>query len=575
MFVAGGAWLATKALTAKDALEEAQGLVGTVKDQAGSLDFNGIGQTAERLSVLTDTAVQQTADPVWRAAEYIPVAGANLKAVRQLAESVDSLATDTIAPLAAVASGLSVEALKPVDGKVNLEPIVQLSNAIGPASAAFRQARADVASIEFDGTVSQVSAAGDKLNGMLTTAEPLIDQVEAVLTVAPGMLGADGPRRYVLIFENLAETTALGGTAAALSEVTLDNGAISITRQASSQDFPWRVDNPVIPIDPAVSAVFNGNMYLMLNLATSRPDFPTAAQITSAFWEQDIGGVPDGVISIDPVALSHILGATGPVSLSTGDQLSADNAVALLLNEIYFRYQGEDGPDQTDAFFEEAAKTLFGALTSSSADPKALVESLMKGVKEHRIMAWSAHPEEQAVLATSPVAGVLPTTNEENSTTGVFFRDMSVSKMDFYLKTAATLTTDVCTAATPTFTTTVDLHSDLTEELADELPAYVASGVWKGEKFKTQVFIYGPPGTTLLENSVIGGGDDETFVDAPQSDLGRPVSTFWVMLKPGETKSVTATFTGAAGEYGSPALWPTPMLNPTTTTVNAAGCQAK
>jgi len=574
-----GAWLATRVVNAKNALEEAQGLVGSVKDQAGAMNFAGIGETSAKLSVLTGTAIDQVHDPVWRAAEFIPVIGSNLTAVRQLAESVDSIATDTVAPIAGVVSGLSVDLLKPVDGKLNIAPIVALSTVMGPAAKAFHAATDKAAAIDFGSTVGQVKTAGEKVNGMLAQADPLVAQVADIVTVAPDLLGANGPRTYLLIFENLAETTALGGTAAALSEVTVSDGKIDISRQASSQDFPWRVGNPVLPEDPGISAVFGPQMYSALNLATSRPDFPTAAKIATAFWQQDIGGTPDGVISIDPVALSHILGATGPVKMSTGDSLSSHNAVALLLNEIYFRYQGKDGPNQTDAFFEEAAKTLFGALMNSGAKPQALLKAVSQGVTEHRIMAWSSHPEEQAVFANSPMSGILPKTNADSTTTGVFFRDMSVSKMDYYLKTAATLTTDVCTARTPTFTTNVDLRSTITPEQADKLPAYVASGSkeLKGGKgkFKTQVFVYGPPGTTLAANSVITGGDGETFVGNAGTDLGRPVATFWVMLKPGEKKTVSATFTGAAGTYAAPTLWTTPMLHPTAVTLTAAGCAKK
>ena len=341
VLVAGG-WLGSRVLTAKSSLEEAQGLVGTVKDQASAMDFAGIGDTSKRLSELTSTAVEQTEDPTWRAAELIPVLGSNLTAVRELAETVDSIAHDTVEPLAAVASGLSLDLLKPVDGKLNIEPIVQLSVAMGPAATAFHESAVKAAAIDYEGTVGQVKAAGEKVNGMLATADPLIAQVNSMLAVAPGLLGADGPRKYLLIFENLAETTALGGTAAALSEVTVDNGAISISRQASSQDFPWRFDtpdNPVIPIDPGVAAVFNPNMYLALNLATSRPDFPTAAQIASAFWQQDIGGTPDGVISIDPLFLLGVLGVDGSADpgAAVGDRACASSYFFFRVMLVFIR----------------------------------------------------------------------------------------------------------------------------------------------------------------------------------------------------------------------------------------------
>lgn len=511
---------------------------------------------------------------MWRIAEFIPFAGKNLTVVRQLAEAVDTVAQDGVAPLASVASGLSVDSLKPVDGRINLDPIKQLGAAMGPAATAIEGANKSVADIKLDGTIGQVSDAGVKLKTMLASANELVVGANSALQIAPNMLGANGPRTYLLIFQNLAETTALGGTSAALSEVTVDNGAINITRQASSQDFPWQDGNPIIEADPILTSLYTPEFYTRLNLATSRPDFPTAAQIAQAFWQKDIGGTVDGVISVDPKALSYLLTATGPVSMSTGDQLTGDNVVKLLLNEIYFRYQGPDGPNQTDAFFEEAAGTMFSALMGTTAEPKALVGAVTKGVNEHRIMAWSSHPEEQNLIAGTPLAGILPKTNADSTTTGVFFRDMSASKMDFYLQTAARQTTDVCTAATPTFTTSVDLHSNLTVDEAAKLPAYVASGTWGPKQFQTQVFFYGPPGTTLASSSVDAAGVLST-VGGTTDDLGRPVVWFWVILAPGESSTVTATFTGPAGTYAAPALHTTPMLNPTAVTMDAPGCAPK
>ena len=265
-----------------------------------------------------------------------------------------------------------------------------------------------------------------------------------------------------------------------------------------------------------------------------------------------------------------MLGATGSVTMPAGDVPSEDNAVALLLNEIYFRFQGLYGPNQTDAFFAEAAKTMFDAVANSQAEAQDVVKAVTQGVNEHRIMAWSSHPEEQKILETTPLAGILPITNEASTTTGVFLRDMSASKMDFYLETAATLSTDVCTATTPTFTTTVNLHSTVTPEIAARLPKYVASEAWGITQFRTEVFANGPPGTTFVSSSIdaVDGASLETTTD----DLGRPVARFSVMLTPGQTSAVTAVFTGPAGNYAAPELRTTPMLNPTAVTVDAPDC---
>ncbi|TFC61633.1 DUF4012 domain-containing protein [Cryobacterium sp. TMB1-7] len=568
-FGAAGGWVASRALTAKSELEKAQTLVGTLKTQAAAMDFVGVGTTSTKLSAVTSKAVDQTQDPVWRAAEIIPVVGVNLTAVRQMAEAVDVVAKDAVAPIATVASGLNAASLKPVDGKINLAPIVDLNAALITAGTALDSAAGSVGKIELDGTVGQVNEAGTKLTTMLDSAATSVRDVSSISSVVPEMLGASGPRNYILMFQNLAETTALGGTAAALTEVTVDAGQISIARQASSQTFPWRDGEPVIAEDPKLAALYSPLIYTRLNLATSRPDFPTAAQITQAFWQQDLGGTVDGVISIDPAALAHMLGATGPVAMSTGDVLTEDNAVALLLNEIYFRYQGKNGPDQTDAFFAEAAMTMFNAVTNSQGEPLDMLNAVSQGVNEHRIMAWSAHPEEQKIIEGTTLAGILPTTNELSTTAGVFFRDTSTSKMDFYLETGASLSTDMCTSATPTFTTTVNLHSTLTTEVGATLPAYVASGYWGADLFRTEVYVYGPPGTTYVSSGAAAGAVLDTTTD----DLGRPVAKFTVMLAPGQTSEVAVTFSGPDGTYAAPELRTTPMLNPTTVAVDAPGCK--
>jgi hypothetical protein len=151
---------------------------------------------------------------------------------------------------------------------------------------------------------------------------------------------------------------------------------------------------------------------------------------------------------------------------------------------------------------------------------------------------------------------------------------MSASKMDYYLQTAARLKTDVCTSSTPTFTTSVDLHSNLTRKEAADLPAYVASGTWGAKQFQTQVFVYGPPGTKLASTSVDAAGV-LTTLGGTTDDLGRPVAWFWVILAPGESSTITATFTGPEGTYGPAELRTTPMLNPTAVAVDAPGCTAK
>ncbi|HYI32900.1 MAG TPA: hypothetical protein VEX88_05500, partial [Glaciibacter sp.] len=119
----------------------------------------------------------------------------------------------------------------------------------------------------------------------------------------------------------------------------------------------------------------------------------------------------------------------------------------------------------------------------------------------------------------------------------------------------------VCEAANATFTATAALHLDITQEAADTLPTYVQSAHWGSTLFRTEVFVYGPPGTEFVSASVADGSDARpmrTDID----DLGRPVASFETFIRPGGAAEVSAVFSGA-GEFGPLALRSTPMVQPT------------
>lgn len=85
--------------------------------------------------------------------------------------------------------------------------------------------------------------------------------------------------------------------------------------------------------------------------------------------EGDIGTEIDGVISFDPVGLSYLLAGTGPVTLSTGDELRSDNVVSLPLSEVSSRYPGDAAGEvaHQDKFLSES-RAIFGVRPAEPTD---------------------------------------------------------------------------------------------------------------------------------------------------------------------------------------------------------------
>ena len=251
--------------------------------------------------------------------------------------------------------------------------------------------------------------------------------MQTAVKVLPQLLGENGPKHYLMLFENNAETRGWGGNPAALLLVTVNNGAISIDDQASSSDFQNGLKNPVMPLDPSMQALYGSKIGEFVQDTTTPADFPYTAQLASAFWKQRSSTPIDGVMSFDPVALSYLIKATGPIRLGTGDVVTSDNAVPLFLNQVYYRYSD---PKAQDAFFAAAASSIFTTVQGGNFSAKSLLDSLSQAVNEHRLLFWSADPAVEKLIADSPLAGTMPTSNATD--TGVMSRRSVVaSAVDF------------------------------------------------------------------------------------------------------------------------------------------------
>ncbi|NQX25765.1 DUF4012 domain-containing protein [Microbacteriaceae bacterium VKM Ac-2854] len=565
-----------KAETVRAKLTTAIPLVGQVKDQLTSFDTAGATATAAQLGTVTADARAETDDFVWRVMEIVPVLGPNLSAVRAATEVADDISTDIVTPL----SSTSLDQLKPVDSRIDLAAFTDLAAKITVAKTTIDASEARISGIDRSALLPQVSDAIDEIQPQLQAATVAMDAIEPVTSILPDSLGASGPRNYLVLFQNLAEAQALGGGAAALMMLHVEDGTIEIAAQADSGNFKRKL-TPGVTVDQSALDTFGGNISFDLNTATVRPDFPTAASIATQFWTRTYPdkAVPDGVLAVDPKALSYLIGATGDITLPDGTVLTADNTVKSLLHDPYFRFAGDDVADLTDAFFEGAAATIFNTILSGSIEPSKMLPAIVKGVDESRILAYSSDADEQALLAPTPIAGILPKDNTASTTTGVYFQDASVgSKMDYYLTTDVKQSSaNLCAATGATTATAVTLNNTISESDAEDLPAYVAAGgrgIPKGD-FITNVFVYGPPGTTFT--GVSWGSQTTGSTDLGASDdLGRPVARVAVVLGPGETANFTAAFTAAAGStFSAAAVATTPMLNPTTVAVEPdASCPA-
>jgi len=474
----------------------------------------------------TSAARALTSDPIWSLSETLPWIGPQLSAVAVSSAALDDVVTGGLVPLTSAASGLSEDALRPKDGAFDIGTIAALEPTAGTASERLRTAAADLSGIDERPLLGPVRDGVTRARDVVGKAANAADALHRATRLIPAMLGSDGPRSYLVAFQNNAEWRSLGGIVGALAQVDTRDGRIALVDQASTADFPPGTEPPVVDLPAEVRDLFDTRPARYIQNVTQVPDFTIGAPIAREMWRHLRGRDVDGVIAIDPVTLGYILAATGPVVLPTGDELTADNAVPLLLQQVYQRYAD---PAQQDEFFHGACAAVFAALAEGRADPRRLVEALSRAGSEGRLLLWNADADDQAALDGTTLQGTLPASDADQTSFGVYLDDGTGSKMDYYLHPSV----DVAWCGPDRAALRVTLRNDAPDPRT--LSPYVTGGgeygVPVGEVL-TGVYVYLPIGARLEDRISTGTGAPAGF--AGGEEQGRQVVKWSVQLAPGQ-----------------------------------------
>jgi hypothetical protein len=557
LLVVCAAWVGTRGYFAKTELEAATPLVSQIQQQLTRDDGPAAKVTADLLVGHSESAASLTSDPVWKGVELLPWLGPNMKAFSEVSAVVNDVAVNVVQPLTRVANGISPADFKPVGGGIKLQPFLDAQPAIESSSEAMDLAKARAKAIDTSQTLSLVSDATSKFEGMLEKASVELASLNRAVKLLPTMLGASGPRNYLVMFQNPAELRASGGIPGALAIIHTDKGRIALGAQASSASFP-EFESPVLPLSDETRGLYGDITGTFMQDVTLTPDFDVSARLIQEMWRLKFGDETDGVISIDPITLGYLLKATGPVSLPSGDVITSDNAVKLLLTDVYERYPVSS--DQ-DAFFAATAASVFHAVADGQGDPVELLKALIRGGDQRRVLIWNSNSSEQAILSDTTLAGGLPASSDALMNFGVYLNDGTGAKMGSYLSTHVALGQITCRQdRRPEYQVELSLMNSAPSNAGVAFSRYVtgggAFGVSPGH-IKTVVSAFGPP--SVLSMGMTKDGSSAPF--HPTTLDGYPVSAISVELSPGESTVLKFRWLGDKPFEGKLGVEITPQIN--------------
>jgi hypothetical protein len=429
-----------------------------------------------------------------------------------------------------------------------------------------QDARAALDGVDTAELLGVVGDAVVQLRGQVTDVALTTATAARAVQLLPPLLGADGPREYLLLVQNNAEPRATGGIPGTVVHLRAEAGAVSLVEQRSGVSLAGLTE-PVLPLTPAEDALFGPLLATDMRDVTFTPDFPRSAALAREIWLREVGGTVDGVLSIDPGALAHLLGATGPVEIGSGLTLTAENAVETLLSTVYLEIED---PEQQDELFAATAGAVFGAVVGGQGEAPAVIDALAQGAREGRVMFWSARPEEQARVAGTVLSGELRGSAGGSGIVGVYLNDGTEAKMGYYLDLDVTGTATACAAdGSQTLQVTVRLTSAAPADAAD-LPDYVTGGgaVVPHGQVRTNVLLYAPEGGRI-ESTRVNSTEAGAFAQL-HDGLGVESRTF--TLEPGQTVTVEMDVRTAPGQSGNATSRHTPTARQSGPVIIPSAC---
>ena len=371
---------------------------------------------------------------------------------------------------------------------------------------------------------------------------PIEAELRSLIQNAPALAGVEGPKKYLVAFQNSAEARGTGGLIGAFAIIQFDRGKLAVLKTGSNAVLKSLNEIP-IPMPAEYTTLYRSDPAIWLNSNLS-PHFPYGAQIWMELWRLQSGEKLDGVIAIDPTAISYLLKSTGPITLASGEEITAQNVVQKTLKDAYKLYEKDNNARKQ--YLVDIMNATFARFTSMQFSKLSFAKQVVPVLLQNRLLIYSSDATIQDALSLTKLGGTM-NLGPNNEYRAVIL-NIDASKLDYYLDREIAVKTTKC-GVNATTEVSIKVTNQVTNP--EKLSAYVLSRKDKTKpadlvtgQHRFKVFIYGPNGSTLISasrSSVKGSAG------GVGSERTRPLLASDVDLSPKQSEVITATFSAGTG----------------------------
>jgi len=498
---------------------------------------------------LTD-AHERIDSPLLKPLYLLPVASQHLRALAVASDQGASVATEA----AATVIEANVGDLQLRQGAFDLEVLTTMAPRLGSVAD---QLNNSIEAISVARSGWLVPALDDRVALFLDEASTVLPEAEIAAEAArvvPAMLGAQGERRYLMLFGSPGETREFGGFVAGYALLGVNDGRFTLIAAGGVNDLLLEERVPLADPESFPAEFVNADPVAFPQNFTNSPNLSVVTRAVTEILPDFAGAPIDGVIYADPYALGALADLTGPVTVEGLDApLDRDGVIDFIFDGQYRLFPDRfDRAERFEAIGDIAVAMAAAFEQADLPGPERLGELLGPVARAGRLQVMTTDDRENAFLTSvllqrnfvAPLGIDAVALVQSNST---------MSKLDLYLHRDIAYDVQVDASGGLVATVGVELSSQVPSD-APEL----AFGFTDGTN-RVLLSLYS---THELE-SVTVDGEPHEFVVHEEFGFFR-YSLFNIPIMPQQVVDVQIDLRGSypQNEPYRLGVWAQPLVNP-------------
>ncbi|MDE2590495.1 MAG: DUF4012 domain-containing protein, partial [Patescibacteria group bacterium] len=271
-------------------------------------------------------------------------------------------------------------------------------------------------------------------NKHLATVLQAITPLVNTSDLLPTVLGIDGQKTYLVLFQNNMELRPGGGFVGSYGLLSVNKGKITDFTIHDVYDADGQLKGHVEP--PFPIRRYMGIVHLYLRDSTFDVDFSKDAYTAAQMLHLETGQTVDGVIGLDLSFVKNILAKAGSVYVPDYQQtVSADNF--FLLTENHAEKGFFPGSTQKQDFLSSVFTALENKFTGGKIPYENIAQAILTSVAQKHLLFASADSAQQDILTANKLSSTLwdPRPQDQvNDYLGVNEANLGVNKVNYFIK---------------------------------------------------------------------------------------------------------------------------------------------